>query len=285
MNHMRRAVPFAGVAFLISLAVGPACVTAAEPLVLRVESDGWGDADADDVRAVLTSAGGELLRFAPPPKPIRIRIRPVADTPQVDYKRATDGELTVRLAVKDRQWAQFAYQFGHELAHVVCHYERRIDNKFGAENQWFEEAVGEAASLFVLTRMAETWKTKPPYRNWKSYAPSLADYATTRAKGIEAPAADGMAAWFTANRAALRADPYLRDRNCVVASHLARMLEAEPEHWAAFGYLNLGRPASNFESYIENWYFSVPKADKPFVKRVADLLGVTTDPITKHAGR
>jgi hypothetical protein len=258
---------------------------AAEQLVIRVEAKGWGDAVPEDIHKVLASAGRELLQYIPLERPIRVRVVSTADAPQVDYRRARDGEFTVRLAVQDQYWAQFAFQFAHELGHIASHYERRSDNKLGAENQWFEEAVCEAASLFVLTRMAETWKVNPPYRNWKTFASPLADYATKRVKGIEAPNKDRMPAWFSDNRAALRADPYLRDRNRVVAAHLFRMLERDPERWEAFRYLNLGRPdpGNSFESYLENWYFSVPRAHKPFVKGVADLLGVKSELIAGHA--
>ncbi len=262
-------------------------LSAAEQLVIRIEGDDWGDADKDNIQAVLQSAGRELLQVVPPARPIHIRVISTGDAPQVDYRRAASGEFTVRLAVRGRHWAQFAFQFAHELGHIVTHYDRRSDNKIGNENQWFDESVGEAASLFVLKRMAETWKVKPPYSNWKSYAPALADYADRRIRGVEAPAEERIPAWFARNRPALRADPYLRDRNQVVAVHLVRLLERDPHHWEAFRYLNLGRPdpTNSFESYLENWYFSVPREQKPFVQRVVALLGVKSETIARHAGR
>jgi hypothetical protein len=262
-------------------------VAAAEQLVIRVEATGWGNADREDIQKVLESAARELLPNIPQERPIRMRVVPSAEAPQVDYRRAGDGEFTVRLNVRDRHWAQFAFQFAHELGHIVSHYERRNDNNLGAENQWFEEAVCEAASLFVLARMAETWKVDPPYPNWKDFAPSLADYVAKRMQEVDAPSDGRMPAWFADNRDALRVDPYLRDRNRIVAAHLLRMLERDPARWEAMRYLNLGRPdaANSFEAYLENWYFSVPRADKPFVKDVADLLGVQSDLIAGQKAR
>ena len=269
--------------FVVALTSVP--LRAAEPLTIRLDPEGWGDVETVDIRKVLESVGRELLKPFPQTRPIHIRVVPSDGVPQVDYRRAVDGEFTVRLAVRNRQWAQFAFQFGHELGHIVTYYERRNDNKLGAENQWFDETVCETISLFVLMRMAETWKTDPPYSNWKSYAPSLAEYATLRIREVEAPTADDMPKWFADNRDALRGDPYLRDRNRIVAAHLYRMLEQKPEHWEAFRYLNLGRPdkTNSFECYVENWYFSVPLAHKPFVKGVADLLGVKSESIAQHA--
>jgi hypothetical protein len=275
---------FRRVALASALLVSPAS-SAAETLVIRVQADGWGDAEAGDIRKVLESAGRELLRHAPPPRPIRVRVVPTGDAPQVDHARAADGEYTIRLAARDRQWAQFAFQFAHELGHVVSNYERRVENKLGAENQWLDEAVGEAASIFVLERMAEAWKSEPPYANWKGYAASLADYAAQRRRAAESPPREKMPEWFKANRGRLRADPYRRELNRAVAVHLADLLARDPDDWEAVRFLNLGRPdASNgFEAHVENWYFSVPAARKPFVKAVADLLGVRSAAIAAHA--
>lgn len=259
-----------------------------ERMVLRVEPTGWGDAGPEDIRKVLESVGSELLRHIPPERLIRIHVVPHEAAPQVDHVRSADGEYTVRLNVKGRYWAQFAFQFAHELGHIVSHYERGIENGIGAENRWFDEAVGEAASLFVLGRMAHTWEIDPPYPHWKSFAPELSNYIVSRAKEIEVPAPDRMPAWFAENHAALRSEPLsVRDRNRVVATHLARMLDEHPEHWEAFRYLTLGRPdsANSFETYLENWYFSVPRAQKPFVKNLVDLLGVQCPLITHHAAK
>jgi hypothetical protein len=135
--------------------------------------------------------------------------------------------------------------------------------------------------------MAESWKVAPPYRNWLDYAPSLGEYAAKRTRETKAPTSEGMPAWFKKNAAALRADPYLRDRNNVVAVHLVEMLKRDPDRWDAFRYLNLGRPdpLNSFEAFIENWYFSVPAAHKKFVKDVAELLGVKSQLIADHASK
>jgi hypothetical protein len=261
---------------------------AMEPLVIRVEPTGWGDAGPEDIQKVLTSVGDELLRHIPPERLIRIHVVPNDAAPQVDHVRSHDGEYTVRLNVKGRYWAQFAFQFAHELGHIVSHYERGIENGLGNENRWFDEAVGETASLFVLGRMAHTWEVDPPYPHWKSFAPSLSDYIIGRAKEIPVPAPDQTPAWFTENHAALRSEPLSRrDRNRVVAAHLARLLEQHPEHWEAFRYLTLGRPdpTNSFETFLENWYFSVPLAQKPFVKDIADLLGVKCPLIIEYTAK
>lgn len=256
-----------------------------EQLVFRIEAGEWGGASPEDIRRVLESTGRELLKHIPQNKIIHIHVVASDTVPQVDFKRAANGEYTVRLAVKGRFWAQLAFQFGHELGHIVSHYERINDNKIGNQNKWFEETVAEVASLFVLARMAETWKTDPPYTNWKSFAPALKEYLDKLLKDTEIPTVEKMPQWFNDNRPALKADPHLRERNRVVAIHIFKMLERDPSQWEAFRYLNLGRPdaTNSFESFLENWYFSAPKKNKGIVKEVVDLLGIKSKLITDHA--
>ncbi len=271
---------------LVSLLVAePEKNTAFQTPSIRIEAEGWGDALTVDIKKVLESAGRELLKRIPPDKPIRIFVVASKTVPQVDFKRTEEGEFIVRLAVRDSYWAQYAYQFSHEMGHIVCHYERRNDNKIGSENLWFEETVAETASLFVLTRMAETWKTNPPYNNWKSFAPALDDYVKKIIREVGVPTVNKMPSWFKDNQTALRADGHLRERNKIVAIHLFKMMEKNPSYWEAFRYLNLGRPdaTNSFESYVENWYYSVPNDYKPFVKEVADLLGLKSTLIKNHS--
>ena len=288
MNHKTIIPSLAFILYFASmgaLAFPSEGIPLSKQLVFRIEAEGWGGASPEDIRKVLESTGRELLKHIPQNKIIRIHVVASDTVPQVDFKRAANGEFTVRLSVKGRFWAQFAYQFGHELGHIVSHYERINDNKIGNENKWFEETVAEVASLFVLARMAETWKTDPPYMNWKSFAPALKEYLDKLLKDTEIPAIEKMPQWFNDNRPALKADPHLRERNRIVAIHIFKMLERDPSQWEAFRYLNLGRPdaTNSFESFLENWYYSAPKKNKGVVKEVVDLLGIKSKLISDHA--
>src|SRR5439155_16401228 len=125
-----------------------------DAFVIRVARDGWGDADPGDITKVLESAGEALrVRFPgrafPPIEVSRSEAGPITL-----YKRGPRGEIRVRLDVEGRQWAQFSFQFGHEVCHILCG-----NVEFENPNLWFEETLCEAASLHVLGRMAESWKT------------------------------------------------------------------------------------------------------------------------------
>src|SRR5450759_2591810 len=65
--------------------------------------------------------------------------------PVTHFERGPSGEIRVELNVEGPYWAQFAFQFGHEMCHVLCEY-----GDYPNPNKWFEETLCETASLFVL---------------------------------------------------------------------------------------------------------------------------------------
>lgn len=74
-----------------------------------------------------------------------------------------------------RAWCQLAYQFGHELGHVLC-------NSWGPEAkpappcQWLEEAMVEAFSIRGLALLADSWERNPPFPGDTPYAKSIRQY-------------------------------------------------------------------------------------------------------------
>jgi hypothetical protein len=89
--------------------------------------------------------------------------------------------------------------------------------------------------------MGETWKTAPPYRNWKSYAESLTKYAADRIEKApaELPAGTAFKDWFRANEAKMREKSTLREKNNVVAIQLLPIFETQPSGWEAITSMNL----------------------------------------------
>ncbi len=82
----------------------------------------------------------------------------------------------VILCVSGCLWSKLAYQFGHELGHVVA-------NNWGGRantlppSHWLEEVLVEAFGLAGMLAMARRWSVDAPYPNWVGYAPSLGRYA------------------------------------------------------------------------------------------------------------
>ena len=140
-------------------------------LIIRPAPKAPWDASLRDVEKVLYSAADELWRYFPERSLPPLLVEPKGG-PIVLFRRGPEGEYYVRLNTGNTYWSQYAFQFAHEFGHVLCGY--REGERC---NKWFEESLCETASLFALRGMSLTWKSDPPYPNWKSYAPALRDYA------------------------------------------------------------------------------------------------------------
>jgi hypothetical protein len=160
----------------------------------------WGDARRDDVHAVLQSARECALAGVSLPTdnvPSCIKVCGALHRPQV--LRILDRCALILLDVEGRLWAKLAYQFGHELGHVVA-------NSWGANAvsrlpcDWLEEALVEAFSVTTLFKMADRWSVEAPFPNWTSYAASLRAYASGRTAELQQSAVADASAWFRAAR-------------------------------------------------------------------------------------
>ncbi len=236
---------------------------------IRPAGDGWG-ADPGVVNKVLDAAASELWKHFPGRelKPILVEPR---GGPIVLHQRGPNGEYQVKLATGGTAWSQYTFQFAHEFCHILCCYDQDP-----LKHRWFEEALCELESLYVLRRSAETWKTAAPYDHWKPYAPELAKYADERMKNFILPMGKTLAAWYKENSAALTANPADRDRNNVAAVALLPFFEKEPEQWEAVAWLNTESftEKTSFDDYLAVWHKHAPKKHKAFIRTIAKELGV-----------
>jgi hypothetical protein len=245
-------------------------------LELRIAAEGWGEAPTSNIEAVLRSAAGTLLpRFPGHTLPVLEISRSTKD-PITLYKRGPAGEIRVKLDVEGLLWARFAFQFAHELGHVFCGVE-----EYPNPNLWFEETLCETSSLYALSCMAETWKTKPPYGNWADYAPELKKYRDERIRNSSEKLPEGMSLkeWFREKEPKLRADPHLRAANLTLAAALLPLFEEAPEHWEALLSLNKvhGDATRTFARYLGDWSRSAPEKHRDFIAAIAARLGATLD--------
>ncbi len=250
---------------------------------LRVKLEGFGDASETDIKAVLRSAGGEIWKHCPNTKlpPQGFEIYHSKTFPITHYEPAADGCVVIGLAVEGKLWARCAFQFAHEFAHALMDHSNdagRHWHQLEHANQWLEESICETASLFCLRAMARSWQTQPPYRNWKSYAPSLAAYAAQRMSEPkhQLPAGQTFSKWFAAEEPGLRQQWAQREKNTLIAQQLLPLFEAEPAGWEAVTFLKLGTRDANktLAQHLTEWHTNAPAAQRAFIGRFAAVFGV-----------
>jgi hypothetical protein len=270
--------------FAISCAHGKERAPAAQDrLSIRVTEGGWGNARPADIEAVLNSAARELFAHFPGRSLAPIVVSHSEGNPRVLYQRGPNGEYLMQLSAGNRRWSQYAYQFAHEFCHVLSNYDNKqfAGDTPIAPNQWLEESLCEAASLFTLRSMANSWEAAPPYPQWRDYAPLLRDYAGQLAGEAHRHLAEGtdLSQWYRQHRDNLRGSAYLREYNEVLANVLASDLAAEPRHWTALAFLNADKSATigDLGDYIESWSSATPEPQRAFVQKLAQLLGVADE--------
>ena len=247
-----------------------ASAPASQPSI-RVEAGDWGTASAQDIEAVLRSVAAVMLPEFPRQAGVRVVVRASTAGPRVLAMKSSDGEHQVLLNVRDPRWDQFAYQFSHELCHIVSNYdEREIDA--ARSHQWFEEAVCEAVSIVTLQRLTVRWQEAPPHAGWASYAPAFAEYAQQlmNSQHRYLLAGTSLAAWYRQHEDEMERDPYLRQKNELIATALLDLFQTAGLQ--AVGYLNVDtHDAHGFAGYLEAWYDCCPEAQRPLVRRVIEL--------------
>jgi len=100
----------------------------------------WGGATTADIGAVVRSVA-QCLEGALSERPMEaIRVEPtptVQEDPITLFKRVDTGHIRVLLNMRGCFWAQLAYQFAHELCHVLANFRE----PFHHSSKWIEESL------------------------------------------------------------------------------------------------------------------------------------------------
>ncbi|MCE9610276.1 MAG: hypothetical protein K8R23_08800 [Chthoniobacter sp.] len=246
-----------------------------------VERGAWGSAPPVDIAKVAAGTAAELWRWCPHTRMDGIRIYHRKDWPQTDFGRGPDGRIAIGLAAENPRWSQFAFQFAHEFCHALAQHSEtgmRGWHEPRHANLWLEECLCETASLFALRCLAETWRARPPYRNWRSFAPAHASYAAERLAEPQhqLPAGQSFREWFVQNENALRTNAALREKNVIVARQFLPLFEAAPENWEAVTFLNHGPrvKAKLLAAKFADWQAAAPPVHRAFIARLGGVFGV-----------
>jgi hypothetical protein len=243
----------------------------------------WGEVRGADIRTLLSSVADTFMTYTgrPAVAPLRIRVAPRKGSPRVLYERGADGEYQVHLSARDQRWYQYAYQFSHELCHILSNFDHKNTHDSGevvTGNQWFEESLCEAASLFTLQRLATSWEQQPPSRNWIGYAPAFAAYAQhlQDQQHRNLPGNMTLASWYQQHAASLQTTPYQRNKNEVVATQLLVLFEQDPMRWRAIRHLNPHSSSAEkaFADYLNDWQSACPEQEGGVVQQTRALFDI-----------
>src|SRR6266852_6465476 len=139
----------------------------------------WGGSPPGAVSTVLTRVREVALsgvRLLSDQQPDRLRVdEHQSGSPAIWLHADPPRTAWIIVDIGARDWCKLAYQFGHELGHVLC-------NSWGPlakpqpPCQWLEEALAEAFSIRALARLATSWEETPPFAGDAHFAAAIRAY-------------------------------------------------------------------------------------------------------------
>jgi hypothetical protein len=173
----------------------------------------WGGSPPNDARAVISRMREACLsgvRLLSDRQPAKLRVDDHASGPPAIWLHDENPDtawIVVDIGALD--WSKLAYQFGHELGHVLCNsWQRQAAPKL--PSQWLEEALVEAFSIRGLGLLADSWERQPPFPNDAAFAGAIRKYRQDLIEKYREPAGGPvgepsarMCGWLRRNRDAL----------------------------------------------------------------------------------
>jgi hypothetical protein len=243
-------------------------------VAIHARDGNWGGSPVANVEAVVRSAA-EAFAPAFGGDEVAIVVQPTIgdeDAPMVLTSPDQTGAFVVLLNVRGTYWARLAYQFAHELCHVLADPRSFVPDRFA----WIEESLCETASLVALRWMARAWAVSPPYPNWRDYSASLAAYEAEHLAQPRRSLHEGVAfrTWLAKRLARLEAEPGRREDATIIARELLPLFEADRAAWGAVRFLHaFPRVAEEpLAGFLARWAAACPPAHRPGATAVASAL-------------
>jgi hypothetical protein len=192
-------------------------------------------------------------------QPSRLRVDQHTSGPPAVWLHPDRASMAwIIVDIGDRDWSKLAYQFGHELGHVLAN-SWALDAKPALPCQWIEEALVEALSLWGLGRLAKSWTENPPFAGDNAFGDAIAQYRRDIIKRYATLADEqgltrATGTWFAGHRSEIEAGgliPYGQAASLMVLAEY----ESVPECVEALGALNRwkGRSGIPIEAYFDRW--------------------------------
>ena len=240
---------------------------------IHVVDGDWEGAKAEEIEAVLNVVADQLLIHFPQRELGPIAVSPTQRNPVVLFQKSAGDEYQVHLSAKGTRWAEYIYEFSHELFHILANYQNHAASST-ATHLWLEESLCETASIYTLKKLSATWSEVPSRAEWASYAPTLKQY-TGRVIAEQRhylPPDVSLTKWLRENEPRMANDPYLRDENALVANLFLPLLE-QNEDWEAIAFLNTTDRIEKlaFRDFLADWHQRTPPEHQGLTRRVMQL--------------
>ena len=217
---------------------------------------------ADQVVERMRHACLDGVRLVSDRQPTRLRVDEHTSGPPAVWLHPDGSSMAwVLVDIGQRAWAQLAYQFGHELGHVMAN-SWQPHAKPKPPCQWLEEAMVEAFSVRGLGHLAVSWKQNPPFAGDNAFGDSIADYRQNIIRQYSALAdkqglSGDPAKWFADHRSEIEMpglNPFAQAASLTVLAEYERT----PSCVEALGALNRwpGRTGVPIEEYFREWVAS-----------------------------
>jgi hypothetical protein len=245
---------------LLSPPIEPGVTLLSAPIELAGD---WGKMlphAADQVVELMRHCCLDGVRLLSDRQPTRLRVDEHTSGPPAVWLHP-DGSSTAWIIVDTGQkaWSQLAYQFGHELGHVMAN-SWQPHAKPATPCQWLEEAIVEAFSLRGLGRLAQSWKQEPPFAGDNAYGDAIAGYRQNIIDqygklAAEQGAIGDFATWFGHHRVVIEAPGGLHPFAKAASLIMLAEYERTPDCVEAVSALNRwpGRSGVSIAEYLHAW--------------------------------
>jgi hypothetical protein len=215
---------------------------------------------ADEVVELMRHACLDDVRLVSDRQPARLRVdEHTSGNPSIWLHSDPATTAWIIVDIGERAWAQLAYQFGHELGHVLAN-SWQANARPRTPCQWLEEAMVEAFSLRGLGRLAKAWKTTPPFPGDHAYGDGIDRYRQDvvdgyRKLGVEQGGIENFGAWFARLRGPIEAEGGLNAYAQAAAGVILGEYERTPRSVEALGALNRWpeRSSVSLATYLSDW--------------------------------
>jgi hypothetical protein len=238
---------------------------------------------ADRVVERMRNACLDDVRLLSDRQPTRLRVEEHTSGPPAVWLHPDGSSMAwVIVDVGERDWSKLAYQFGHELGHVLAN-SWQAHAKPMPPCQWIEEALVEAFSIRGLRRLAESWQRNPPFAGDNEFGNAIADYRQNiiwrYAKLAEEQGiARDPGRWFADHRGEIELpglNPFAQAASLTILDEYER----RPSCVEAVGVLNRwpGRSGVPVDDYFREWRAScVELGASPLLpNNLGELFGVS----------